>query len=162
MHSFCLIFFLLSGIISLYILYVNALCNIWLANVFLPFCRFVHCFVYFAVQEFFGEIVWSLFSNECLHQGIFRELSVDLSAEHLRVLAPSLENPYHFSKNLTIKRIQHLTKVVQFPWRRKWQPTPVFLPGESQGWGEPGGLLSMESHRVGHDWSDLAAVQFQG
>ena len=22
-------------------------------------------------------------------------------------------------------------------WRRKWQPTPVFLPGESQGWGIP-------------------------
>ena len=21
------------------------------------------------------------------------------------------------------------------PWRRKWQPSPVFLPGESQGWG---------------------------
>ena len=20
------------------------------------------------------------------------------------------------------------------PWRRKWQPTPVFLPGESHGW----------------------------
>ena len=20
-------------------------------------------------------------------------------------------------------------------WRRKWQPTPVFLPGESKGWG---------------------------
>ena len=20
-------------------------------------------------------------------------------------------------------------------WRRKWQPTPVFLPGEPQGWG---------------------------
>ena len=20
-------------------------------------------------------------------------------------------------------------------WRRKWQPTPVSLPGESQGWG---------------------------
>ena len=30
---------------------------------------------------------------------------------------------------------------------------PVFLPGESQGrWGgEPGGLPSMRSHRVGHD-----------
>ena len=24
------------------------------------------------------------------------------------------------------------------------------------GMGEPGGLLSMVSHRVGHDWSDLA------
>ena len=30
-------------------------------------------------------------------------------------------------------------------WRRKWQPTPVFLPGEFQG-GEPGGLPSMWSH----------------
>ena len=36
-------------------------------------------------------------------------------------------------------------------WRRKWQPPPVFLPGESQGQGEPGGLPSMGSHRVGHD-----------
>ena len=24
-------------------------------------------------------------------------------------------------------------------WRRTWQPTPVFLPGESQGWGSPVG-----------------------
>ena len=91
-------------------------------------------------------------------------------------------------------------------WRRKWQPTPVFLPGESQGWQslvgcclwgrteldtteiqqqqqqqqqlagisthpvkvqgswripgteEPSGMLSMGSHRVGHDWSDLATA----
>ena len=43
-------------------------------------------------------------------------------------------------------------------WRRKWQPTPVFLPGESQGWGDPGGLPSMGSHRVGHNWSDLAVA----
>ena len=42
-------------------------------------------------------------------------------------------------------------------WRRKWQPTPVFLPGESQG-QEPGGLPSMGSHGVGHDWHDLAAA----
>ena len=29
------------------------------------------------------------------------------------------------------------TSLALFPftdWRRKWQPTPVFLPGESQGW----------------------------
>ena len=40
-------------------------------------------------------------------------------------------------------------------WRRKWQPTPVFLPGESQGQGACG-LTSMGSHRVRHDWSNLA------
>ena len=38
-------------------------------------------------------------------------------------------------------------------WRRKWQPTPVFLPGESQGRESLVGL-----HRVGHNWSDLAAA----
>ena len=43
-------------------------------------------------------------------------------------------------------------------WRRKWQPTPVFLPWESQGQGSLVGLLSMGSHRVGHDWSNLAAA----
>ena len=45
-------------------------------------------------------------------------------------------------------------------WRGKWQPTPVFLPGGSQGW-ESGGLPSMGSHRVGHDWSDLAAADMK-
>ena len=35
-------------------------------------------------------------------------------------------------------------------WRRNWEPTPICLPGESQG-REPGGLLFMGSHRVGHD-----------
>ena len=40
-------------------------------------------------------------------------------------------------------------------WRRKWQPTPVFLPGESQGQKS---LPSLGSHRVGHDWRDLAAA----
>ena len=31
------------------------------------------------------------------------------------------------------------------PWRRRWQPTPVFLPGESQGQRSP------EGRRVRHD-----------
>ena len=42
-------------------------------------------------------------------------------------------------------------------WKRKWQPTPVFLPGESQGWGSLVGC-HLCSRRVGHDWSDLAAA----
>ena len=35
-------------------------------------------------------------------------------------------------------------------WRRKWQPTPVFLPGESQGWGS---LLGC--HLWGHTELDM-------
>ena len=33
----------------------------------------------------------------------------------------------------------------KIPRRREWQPTPVFLPGESHGQEEPGGLQSMRS-----------------
>ena len=42
------------------------------------------------------------------------------------------------------------------PQRRKWQPTPVFLPGESPWTEEPGELCSIGSQRVGHDSSDFA------
>ena len=42
------------------------------------------------------------------------------------------------------------------PWRRTQQPTPVFLPGRIPWTEEPGGLQSIQLHRVGHDWSDLA------
>ena len=38
-------------------------------------------------------------------------------------------------------------------WRGKWQPTPVFLPGESQGWG------SLVGCRLwGHTESDMTEV----
>ena len=33
-----------------------------------------------------------------------------------------------------------------------WQPTPIFLPGESPWTEVPGGLQSMGSKRVRHDW----------
>ena len=39
-------------------------------------------------------------------------------------------------------------------WRRRWwHPTPVLLPGKIPWAEEPGGLQSMGSLRVGHDWA---------
>ena len=49
--------------------------------------------------------------------------------------------------------------VRKIPWGRAWQPTPVFLPGESSWIEEPGRLQSMGSQRVGHGWSDLVQHQ---
>ena len=43
-------------------------------------------------------------------------------------------------------------------WRRAWQPTPVILPWEFPWTEELGGLQSIGSQRVGHDWSDLACT----
>ena len=41
--------------------------------------------------------------------------------------------------------------VGKIPWRRAWEPTPVFFPGESPWTEEPGRLLSAGSQRVGHN-----------
>ena len=43
-------------------------------------------------------------------------------------------------------------------WRRKWQPTPVFLPGESQGWSLVG--CRLWGRTVRHNWRDLAAAAY--
>ena len=41
-------------------------------------------------------------------------------------------------------------------WGRKWQPTPSILAWRILWTEEPDGLLSVGSHRIGHDWSNLA------
>ena len=52
-------------------------------------------------------------------------------------------------KNLPVMqetRVQSLGQ--EGPWRRKWQPTPVFLPRKLLGTEEPGRRQPMELQRV--------------
>ena len=42
---------------------------------------------------------------------------------------------------------------------RKWQPTPVLFPGEYPWTEEPGGLQSMGSQRVRHNWVTITHAQ---
>ena len=51
------------------------------------------------------------------------------------------------------KRCTFNSWVGKIPWRRAWQPTPVFLPGESPWTEEPGRLQFIGSRRVGHNWA---------
>ena len=41
--------------------------------------------------------------------------------------------------------------VRKIPWRRKWQPLPLFLPGKSQGQRSLAGCSPWGSQKVGHD-----------
>ena len=62
-------------------------------------------------------------------------------APHSSTLAwkiPRMEEPGRL-QSMGLLRVGHdwVTSLSLFTfmhWRRKWQPTPVFLPGESQGW----------------------------
>ena len=42
--------------------------------------------------------------------------------------------------------------VGKIPWRRAWQPTPVFLPGEFHGQRSLVDYSPWGSQRVGHNW----------
>ena len=63
-------------------------------------------------------------------------------APHSSVLAwkiPGTEEPSGLP-SMGSHRVGHdwvtsLSLFTFLPWKRKWQATPVFLPGESQGWG---------------------------
>ena len=89
-------------------------------------------------------------------------------APHSNTLAwkiPWMERPGRL-QSMGSLRVGHdwATSLSLFPfmhWRRKWQPTPVFLPGESQGWRSLVGCR-LWGRRVGHDWSDLAAAAAKG
>ena len=65
------------------------------------------------------------------------------------------------SKEPTCQNRRHKSRgfdswVGKIPWRKAWQPTWVFLPGESPWTEEPGGLQSVGSQRVWHNRSNLA------
>ena len=111
----------------------------------------------FKRKEFLSSVQCSLEFNPQQHM----ENAVAPHSSTLAWKIPWTEEPGRL-QSMGLRRVGHnwVTSLSLFTfmhWRRKWQPTPIFLPGESQGW-EPGGLLSMGSHRVGHDWSDLAAA----
>ena len=64
-----------------------------------------------------------------------------LRATHSSTLAwkiPWMEEPGRLQSMGSLRvrhdRVTSLSLFTIMHWRRKWQPTPVFLPGESQGW----------------------------
>ena len=98
-----------------------------------------------AIFSFLKKIYWSL---------------ADVQTPHSSTLAgkiPWTEEPGGL-QSIGSLRVRHdwatsLSLFTFMHWRRKWQPTPVFLPGESQEW------LSLVGCRLwGHTESDTTEV----
>ena len=72
---------------------------------------------YMGPQSIFVNIIYILFP--LFREGLGNRASVtSLVAKMVKASAYNVEDPW----------------VGKIPWRRKWQPTPVFLPGKSHGW----------------------------
>ena len=103
------------------------------------------------------EIIWSCY---ILNNSSSFCFSFSLMAPHSSTLAwkiPWMDEPGEL-QSMGSLRVRHnwatsLSLLTFRRWRRKWQPTPVFLPGESQGRG------SLVGCRLwGHTESDTTEV----
>ena len=115
------------------------LCNIVLLSIIDKYCvfwtwEFILCF---------SSIEFCVYKFANLYHLHFCLFIVCLAmAPHSSTLAwkiPWMEDPGRL-KFMGSLRVGHdwatsLSLFTFMRWRRKWQPTPVFLPGESQGWG---------------------------
>ena len=81
--------------------------------------------------------VWSgkegqAFGTEPLTRGIWRYLQVDFVRIELMSFPGGASGKGPACQCRRGKRRGFNPCIGKVPWRRKWQPTPVFLPGESQ------------------------------
>ena len=87
------------------------------------------------------SVAVSTFSPSICHKVMGLDAMIFIFWTHSSILAwkiPWMEEPGRL-QSMGSLGVRHdwVTSLSLFPfmhWRRKWQPTPVFLPGESQGW----------------------------
>ena len=102
----------------------------------------------------------------CLQLGTFGQCSEKAMAPHSSTLAwkiPWMEEPSGLQSmgSLRVKRLSDFTFTFTFHFHaleKEMASHSSVLAWRIPGTGEPGGLPPTESHRVGHDWSDLAAA----
>ena len=85
----------------------------------------------------FYVCVWACLKYLGKYQGVLLQVRV-MVAQWQRVCLPS-------------RRCRVSPWVGKIPWRRKWQPTPVFLPGKFYGQKSLVGYSPWGCKRVGHD-----------
>ena len=104
------------------------------------------------IPESYGGFIPNFLRN--LHT-VFSEKAMATHSSNSSLENPRTEEPGRLQSMWSLG-VRHdwatsLSLFTFMHWRRKWQTTPVFLPGESQGQGSLVGCRLMGSHRVGHD-----------
>ena len=91
----------------------------------------------------------------CNKDAVWTEKAMAPHSSTLAWKIPWMEEPGRL-QSMASRRVGHdwatsLSLFTFMRWRRKWQPTPVFLLGESQGWG-----------RIESDMTEVIYQQFEG
>ena len=102
---------------------------LWLTDPFILMkCLILYLVIILSLYQLCVTLVWSLL-----------EKTVGPHSSTLVWKIPWTENPHRLQSMGSLRdRHDWVTSFSLFTfmhWRRKWQPTPVLLPGESEGWG---------------------------
>ena len=95
----------------------------------------------FAISDLLSVSIVLPFPGCHVYMLVIQNMEKDM-ATHSNILAwkiPWMEEPGRL-QSMGSRRVWHnwvtsLSLFTLMHWRRKWQPTPLFLPGESQGHG---------------------------
>ena len=139
----------LQLLLYFYVLTFQILSGAWHRICVLPYFTHVPStyFIFFFLSKILINIVtqrqWTTMLNYSLHYFYLyhgQKLSEKAMATHSRTLAwkiPCLEEPGRLqsmgSPRVGQDWVTLLWLFTFMHWRKKWQPTPIFLPGESQG-----------------------------
>ena len=101
-----------------------------------------YCIIIKLCERFVVQIIYFVLLTILKFVLIYMEIPEKAMAPHSSTLAwkiPWMEKPGRL-QSMESLRVGHdwatsLSLLTFMHWRRKWQPTPVFLPGESQGRG---------------------------
>ena len=117
-----------------------------------------HCpqIKYYNIREHYPYTIYYILVTYllCNSRFIFSEKAMAPHSSTLAWKIPWMEEPGEL-QSMGLLWVGHdwatsLSLFTFMHWRRKWQPTPGFLPGESQGWGSLVGC-----HLWGHTELDM-------
>ena len=141
------------------LIYLDSNNNIWHTVRHVNFCNYFFHRYHSSWYFVWKKIIQKIHQKQCLQKHWLNqkiqemlchffqyhkplEYKLPAMAPHSSTLAweiPWMEEPGRL-QSMGSRRVGHdwatsLSLLTFLHWRRKWQPTPVFLPGESQGWG---------------------------
>ena len=107
------------------------------------------------LNRYFLDLLFCLSSFFNRRVNLFWKSTVKLATSKIKCLFPAficLMGDFWYKGLSAMQETWVWSLGWEDPRRREWQPTPVFLAWKIPWTEEPGGLQSMGSQRVGHDW----------
>ena len=113
---------------SLFSLFPVRTLDIWCIVLTIPFLNWLTLFIFWLLLLYLAGTYWVVSEKAMAPHSSTFAWKIPWTEEPGRLQSMgSLRVQHGWASSLSLFTLMH--------WRRKWQPTPVFLPGESQGQG---------------------------